>query len=277
MRDAVLQLKGIAKCYGAVRALENVDLEVHRGEVVALVGDNGAGKSTVVKIVSGALRPDEGTLLLDGAERRWESPRGAQAAGIETVYQDAGLAPHLSVSANLFLGRELRRSGIAGRLRLLDGPSMRRRARDELARLGIRIPGGDARVSRLSGGQRQAVAIGRAVVWARKVVLLDEPTNHLGVEEQEEVLGLIAELKQRGLAVVLISHTLPHVLRAADRVVTLRLGRVVSSRTAGSTTVDELVRDITGSAGAHDGAVGPPTASARHHLRMTLTDDRKGI
>jgi simple sugar transport system ATP-binding protein len=249
---SLLELREVSKRYGPVTALDGVSIELNGGEVLALVGDNGAGKSTLVKIMSGVLRPDGGELLLDGRPRRWANPREALAAGIETVYQDAGLAPHLSISANVFLGREPRRRGVLGRLGFVDGRAMRGRAHAELDRVGIRVPGGDQPVRRLSGGQRQAVAIGRAIAWARKIVLLDEPTNHLGIQEQGEVIELVQQLRRRGVGVVLISHTLPHVLELADRIVTLRLGRVVSIRDRGATEIDDLVRDMTGVTSMHD-------------------------
>jgi len=242
----LLEVNEVGKRFGSVTALEHLSLELAEGEVLGLVGDNGAGKSTLVKILAGALHPDHGEILLKGSPQRWSDPRQAVDAGIETVYQDAGLAPHLSVSANVFLGRETQRRGVLGRLGFIDHRAMRSRAAQQLEQVGIQIPAGDAIVSRLSGGQRQAVAIGRAIAWARSVLLLDEPTNHLGVKEQEEVLQLIQQLRDRGMGVIFISHTLPHVLRATDRIATLRLGRVVSIRSTAETTADDLVRDITG-------------------------------
>lgn len=242
----LLKLTDITKRYGSITALDNVSLNVTRGEVVGLVGDNGAGKSTLVKSISGLIRPDEGTIELDGVTHAWSSPADSLDAGIETVYQDMGLAAQLSVSANIFLGREIKLPGFLGKLGFLNEREMQRRSAQDVKKIGIRIPDTRASVSDLSGGQRQAVAIGRAVSWTRKLLLLDEPTNHLGVAEVEEVLRLIREVKNQGVSVILISHTLPHVLAVTDRIVVLRLGRVVAERETNETSTDDLVRDITG-------------------------------
>lgn len=238
--------EGVTKHFNNVVALEKVDFSVDAGEVVGLVGDNGAGKSTLVGILSGAYEPDSGRIFLENREVRWSSPHDALEAGIETVYQDSGIAPDLSVSANIFLGREILRKGILGRLGFLAEDDMYRRARAELQRVGIAMPGPHRTVSQLSGGQRQAVAIGRAIAWARKVILLDEPTNHLGARQAADVLGVIREAGENGLAVVFISHTLPHVLEVTDRIVVLRLGRVVADRRTSEFTHDSLLRAIAG-------------------------------
>lgn len=247
--DAKRQLyraEGVSKRYGNVVALEEVDFEVGAGEVVGLVGDNGAGKSTLVRILSGASAPDTGRLWLDGQEHHWHSPRDALAAGIETLYQDSGIAPDLTVAGNVFLGREVLRKGILGRLGFLSEAAMQAQAREHLARVGIAMPGAGRPVSKLSGGQRQAVAIGRAVAWARKVIILDEPTNHLGAQQSLEVLEVIRHARNRGLGVIFISHTLPHVLEVTDRIVVLRLGRVVADRPTSEFTHESLLKAITG-------------------------------
>ena len=179
-RRPLYAAEGITKHFNNVVALENVDFSVDAGEVVGLVGDNGAGKSTLVGILSGAYAPDSGHIFLDRRETRWSSPHDALTAGVETVYQDSGIAPDLTVAANIFLGREILRKGLLGRLGFLAEDDMYARARKELERVGIAMPGPNRTVSQLSGGQRQAVAIGRAIAWAKKVILLDEPTNHLG-------------------------------------------------------------------------------------------------
>ncbi len=236
----------VSKSYGSVEALLDVDFALHAGEVVGLVGDNGAGKSTLVKVLSGVHAPDSGTLVLEGVERRWSSPHEALAAEIETLYQDAGLAPHLSIGANVFLGREILRPGLLGRLGFMAQRRMDKAALHELAQVGIEIQGDRRTVADLSGGQRQAVAIGRAVAWARKVLLLDEPTNHLGARQALEVLEVIRKARDRGLGVVFISHTLPHVLQVCDRIVVLRLGRVVRDAPTSVFDAESLLGTITG-------------------------------
>ena len=238
--------EGVTKHFNNVVALENADFSVTAGEVVGLVGDNGAGKSTLVGILSGTYAPDAGRIFLDNREIRWSSPHDARGAGIETVYQDSGIAPDLTVAANIFLGREILKKGLLGGLGFLAEDDMYKRARKELERVGIAMPGSNRTVSQLSGGQRQAVAIGRAIAWARKVILLDEPTNHLGARQAAEVLSVIRQAGQSGLAVVFISHTLPHVLDVTDRIVVLRLGRVVADRRTSEFTHESLLKAIAG-------------------------------
>jgi simple sugar transport system ATP-binding protein len=240
------EVRGVSKKYGSVVALDNADFHVRAGEVVGLVGDNGAGKSTLVKVLSGAHKPDSGQILLDGEERKWESPRDALDAGIETLYQDSGLAPNLTVSQNVFLGREKTVGGILGSLGFLAKKEMDREAHRDLEEVGIAVPESSRSVSQLSGGQRQAVAIGRAVAWARKVIILDEPTNHLGARQASEVLQIIRAAKEKGLGVIFISHTLPHVLEVTDRIVVLRLGAVVKEAPTRDFDGDSLVGTITG-------------------------------
>lgn len=242
----VYQASGVSKNYGSVAALTGVDFHVDAGEVVGLVGDNGAGKSTLVKILSGAHRPDGGSLWLDGRQRDWASPQDALKAGIETLYQDSGLAPDLTVSANVFLGREELRPGLLGRLGFLAEKSMAEKAATQLERVGIAVPSAGRSVSQLSGGQRQAVAIGRAVAWARKVIILDEPTNHLGARQSQEVLEVIRQARRKGLGVVLVSHTLPHIFEVTDRCVVLRLGAKVADAPTTEFTPDSLVKTLTG-------------------------------
>jgi simple sugar transport system ATP-binding protein len=247
--SALLSLKHIYKRYGSVAALDDVNLSIDRGEVVGLIGDNGAGKSTIVKVTSGAILSDSGTIVFDGSECSWASPRNALEAGIETLYQDGGLAPHLSVAANLYLGREIFKGGILGRLGILSTGKMAQVARASLSEIGLSTVRAEVPVANLSGGERQAVAIARAVVWAKKLILLDEPTNHLGVKEVAEVLRLIRSVQQRGISVIMISHTLPHVMEVTDRIVVLRLGRVVSEHVTGDVTMERLVSDMTGATG----------------------------
>ena len=242
----IYEVKDVSKHYGSVVALDGASLKVHAGEVVGLVGDNGAGKSTLVKVLSGAHDADGGQLFLEGQEVRWHDPRQALDAGIETLYQESGLAPHLTVSQNVFLGREKRVKGLLGKLGFLARKEMEHDAHRDLEAVGIAVPASNRSVSQLSGGQRQAVAIGRAVSWARKVIILDEPTNHLGARQASEVLQIIKNAKAKGLGVIFISHTLPHVLEVTDRIVVLRLGKIVKDAPTELFDGDTLVSMITG-------------------------------
>ena len=244
--EVIYEVKNVSKRYGSVVALDGASLKLHAGEVIGLVGDNGAGKSTLVKVLSGAHKPDGGQIFLDGEERTWDSPRTALEAGIETLYQDSGLAPHLTVSQNVFLGRERFVKGFFGWLGFLAKKEMEHEAHRNLEEVGIAVPASNRSVSQLSGGQRQAVAIGRSVAWARKVIILDEPTNHLGARQAGEVLQIIKAAKKKGLGVIFISHTLPHVLEVTDRIVVLRLGRIVKDAPTSEFDGDTLVGTITG-------------------------------
>ncbi len=240
-----LALTGITKRFGAVLALDQVDFEVYAGEVVALVGDNGAGKSTLTKIIAGVYQPNAGTIRFAGRLAHIGSPEDASALGIATVYQDLALCDNLDVVANLFLGRE-RATGLPGGLGSLSEEEMERRTRDVLQTLSVKIPSVRRPVSDLSGGQRQSVAVSRAVLWGSQVVLLDEPTAALGVEQTAMVLRLVSQLRERGLAVVLISHNLADVFQVADRIVVLRLGRRVATFQRRKATPEQVVAAITG-------------------------------
>jgi len=242
----IYEVRHVDKSYGSVVALHDVSLGVRAGEVIGLVGDNGAGKSTLVKVLSGAHQPDTGTILLDGHEQRWRSTHQVLQAGIETLYQDSGLAPNLTVSANVFLGREIPVKGILGKLGFLADKQMDVTAHQDLESAGIGVPASNRGVSQLSGGQRQAVAIGRAVSWARKVIILDEPTNHLGARQAKEVLDVIRAAKAKGLGVIFISHTLPHILEVTDRIVVLRLGQIVRDAPTSEFDAESLLGTITG-------------------------------
>jgi simple sugar transport system ATP-binding protein len=249
-----LQAQNIVKHYGSVEALRGASFEVDSGEVVALIGDNGAGKSTLVKCLSGAEIPDSGTILIEGRQVSLDSPVTARRLGIETVYQDLAIAPDLDPAANLFLGRELRRKGLLGRLGVLDKAEMRKRASEEFARLGVTLQSIDVPIGSLSGGQRQSVAVARSVVWASKVVFMDEPTAALGVVQREKVLDVIRRVRDEGMAVVLISHNMPEVLSVSDRVEVLRLGRRVARFTAADATLEDLVGAMTGALTQEDAA-----------------------
>ncbi|CAB4677988.1 MAG: ATP-binding cassette domain-containing protein [Actinobacteria bacterium] len=251
-QKVIYEVRNVSKNYGAVVALDGASLKLHAGEVVGLVGDNGAGKSTLVKVLSGAHSPDGGQIVLDGEEKVWENPKQALEEGIETLYQDSGLAPHLTVSQNVFLGREKFVKGIFGKMGFLAKKQMEEEAQADLEAVGIAFPSANRPVSQLSGGQRQAVAIGRAVSWARKVLILDEPTNHLGARQSAEVLEVIKRAKKKGLGVIFISHTLPHVLEVTDRIVVLRLGKIVRDSPTSEYTADTLIGTITGSYGSDE-------------------------
>jgi ABC-type sugar transport system ATPase subunit len=249
----VIAARGITKRYGALTALLGVDLSIRSGEVVGLVGDNGAGKSTLVKILSGAIAPDAGEIFLDGLPTTVHSPLDARRQGIETVYQDLALAPDLTVAENLFIGRELKRHGAVTRLLgTLDRRAMNRHAREQLDRLRIRIDSVTDRADTLSGGQRQAIAVARAVAWGRRVILMDEPTAALGVEEQQKVAGLIEQVRRNGIPVLLVSHNIPQVHEICDRIVVLLHGRVVADLDKREADVEEVVMWITGAALVRD-------------------------
>jgi simple sugar transport system ATP-binding protein len=245
VRPPLLTAEGITKSYGHVTALAGADLTVHAGEVCALVGDNGAGKSTLVKILSGVEIPDGGRIVIDGAEVAFSGPLDAQAAGIATVYQDLALAPELTAAANLFLGREVLRPGLRGRLGFLDRTAMRTTAAERFAELGITLRSADVPIGSLSGGQRQSVAIARAATWADKVIFLDEPTAALGVVQTARVLELVRQVADRGLGVVLITHDMTQVCEVADRAHVLRLGRRVTTLSGDQINVTALVTAMT--------------------------------
>jgi ABC-type sugar transport system ATPase subunit len=242
----LLEARGIEKRFGRVTALREGTLELQEGEVHALVGDNGAGKSTLIKIISGVLDPDAGELLLEGSPVTIASPHDARALGIETVYQDLALAEHLDAAANLFLGREALLPRPLAWLGLLDKRAMRRRAAQELRRLKIGIPSVVQPVLSLSGGQRQAIAVARAIAWGRRIVIMDEPTAALGVRESAMVLELIKDVRNHGLSVIMISHDLPEVFAVADRITVMRLGRSLVTLRKDETSLDAIVSMMTG-------------------------------
>jgi D-xylose transport system ATP-binding protein len=249
MNDAgekpILELHGISKRFGAVQALNRVDFEVYLGEVVGLVGDNGAGKSTLVKIISGTYQADEGQYIFEGREVSVNSPRDAADLGIQTVYQDLALCDNLDVVANLYLGREEIRSIMPG-VQSIDEITMEKRAVNFIQELHVRLPSVRAKIATLSGGQRQSVAVARAVMWNSKVVLLDEPTAALGVEQTHQVKELILRLREQGLGVVVISHNLVDVFDVSDRIIVLRLGRRVATFQTHVANQEQVVAAITG-------------------------------
>jgi simple sugar transport system ATP-binding protein len=242
----ILEARGISRSFGHVRALQDADFDILPGEVVALIGDNGAGKSTMVKALTGNLELDSGQLFFDGEPVKITSPQQATHLGMEVVYQDLALAPHLNPFQNMFLGREIPRRGILGKLGFMDDKAMKAKAKAGFDDLGGTVRSMTAPVGSMSGGQRQQIAIVRAIAWAGKVVFLDEPTAALGVVQTKNVLDTIKRVRDRGIAVVLISHSMPHVLEVADRIQIMRLGTRVATLPSKGTTVEQLVGAMTG-------------------------------
>ncbi len=244
-RDPVLSVQGISKRFGGVHALENVSFDLFPGEVLALAGDNGAGKSTLIKAISGVHRPDDGQVLYKGTPVAFENPREARDLGIETIYQDLALADNLDVGANVFLGREPMRKAF-GVLPVLDRRLMRQQAREAIETLDIEIKKLNVPVRTLSGGQRQAVAIGRAIFWKAEILIMDEPTAALGVPEQRKVRALVESLKTSNVSVIFISHNLSDIFAVSDRIIVLRRGILVGERRTSETDGDEIVKLMVG-------------------------------
>ena len=245
-RSPILELKGINKRFGAVQALSEVDFEVFSDEVVGLVGDNGAGKSTLVKVLAGTYQPDSGKYIFEGREVSVHNPREASDLGIQTVYQDLALCDNLDVVANLYLGREEMQPVIPGVLNTMDEIDMEQKAQSFIKELHVNIPSIRSRIATLSGGQRQSVAVARAVMWNSKVVLLDEPTAALGVEQTRQVKDLIVRLREQGLGVVVISHNLADIFDVSDRIIVLRLGKRVANFETHVSNPEQVVAAITG-------------------------------
>jgi ABC-type sugar transport system ATPase subunit len=242
----VLKTRNIVKMFGGLVALNNVSLDLHRGEILALVGDNGAGKSTLIKIISGALTPDDGGIYINGKKVHFEAPSDAKKIGIETVYQNLALVDSLNVANNLFLGREKVFSPFGNNFRVLKHKEMERMSKKILADLGINIPNIKEQVRYLSGGQRQCIAVARAAAFGENIVLLDEPTAALGVKESRHVLDIALKLREQGISIIIITHNLEHAFRVADRFYVLRLGKKVGDKVKKETNVDEIVKMITG-------------------------------
>jgi simple sugar transport system ATP-binding protein len=253
MTQPILEAKGLSRSFGHVRALNGVDFDIYPGEVVAVIGDNGAGKSTLVKALTGNLALDEGELYFQGQRVTITSPQQAASLGMEVVYQDLALAPHLNPVQNMFLGREVPRKGLLGHLGFMDEKAMLERAKQGFAELGGTVRSMSAPIGSMSGGQRQQVAIARAISWADKVVILDEPTAALGVAQTEQVLALVRRLADRGLGVALISHNLNDVFQVADEIAVLYLGSMVAKVAVKDVTPNQVVELITtGRAGGRD-------------------------
>lgn len=246
--EPILKARGLVKRFGKVTALDHCDFDLYPGEILAVIGDNGAGKSVMIKTLSGAVQPDEGTVSLDGREVHFTSPIAAREAGIETVYQNLAMSPALSIADNMFMGRELRQPGVMGKIfRKLDRAEMERISREKLTELGLMtIQSINQAVETLSGGQRQGVAVARAVAFGSKVIIMDEPTAALGVKESRRVLELILDVKRRGLPIVLISHNMPHVFEVADRIHIHRLGKRLCVINPKDYTMSDAVAFMTG-------------------------------
>ncbi len=246
----VLAARGLWKRFGKVTALAGADFDLYPGEILAVIGDNGAGKSSLIKVLCGAYQPDSGEVYLDGAKTAFHGPHDARAKGIETVYQTLAVSPGLDISSNLYLGREIRRPGVLGKVfRLLDRKEMDDRARAEMCELGLlTIQDINQAVETLSGGQRQGVAVARSAAFATKLVIMDEPTAALGVRETRRVLDLVLSVRERGLPIILISHNMPNVFEVADRIHIMRLGRRVAVVTPQTHTMSEAVAIMTGAA-----------------------------
>ena len=243
--EPLLEVRHLSKNFGPVQALSDLSMLVRAGEVVALAGDNGAGKTTLIKAVSGVYQPSSGEILLKGQPVHFASPQEARDQGIETIYQDLALADNLTIGANIFLGREPMRRAF-GFLPVLDRARMAAAAKSTMAMLDFHVSRLDAPVSNFSGGQRQAVAIGRAVYWDAQILIMDEPTAALGVPEQRKVIQLILQLKAQGRGVIFISHNLQDIFAVADRIVVLRRGVQAGERRIAETSHDEVVRLMVG-------------------------------
>jgi ABC-type sugar transport system ATPase subunit len=242
----LLRLENVTKNFGAIEALRGVSFQVNRGEVVALLGDNGAGKSTLIKCISGVYQAEEGDVFFRGERTRFTRPIDALAKGIETIYQDLALAQNLDVPANIFLGREMKLRYFGGLVRMLDEKQMLKESKTALDSLQIHFPNLSQPIESLSGGQRQAVAIARAVYWDARLMIMDEPTNNLGVPEQQKVLELIRKLRDQGVPVILITHTLPDVFAVTDRITVMHRGRKVTEKRTVETSTEELVHYMVG-------------------------------
>lgn len=255
--DALLSAVNLTKRFGGLTAVDHMSLDIRPGEVVGLLGDNGAGKSTFIKMISGVYPADDGEIIFDGQKMSFAGPRDARDRGIETIYQDLALAENLDVGANIFLGREIKKPFIGNLISTVDRKKMLVEAAKILKRLDIQIPSLTQHIRNLSGGQRQAVAIARTIYWNAKMVIMDEPTAALGVSEQRKVLTLVRTLAEQGVPVLLISHNMQDVFAVADRIVVMRRGKKVGELFAHNTTPDEVVSLMVGAEAVHEMGVIP--------------------
>lgn len=244
--EPLLSVKNLTKRFGGLVAVNRVSLDVHPGEVIGLVGDNGAGKSTLIKMISGVYQPNEGEIYFDGKLVHIANPSQARDMGIETIYQDLALAGNLHMSANIFLGRERKKRYLGGIIRVLDEKFMLQESQKLLETLDVHIPSVTSRIEYLSGGQRQAVAIARALYWDARLMIMDEPTNNLGVSEQAKVLDLIRRLRDQGVPVIVISHTIRDIFAVSDRIVVLHRGHKVADKRPQDTSTEEIIQYIMG-------------------------------
>jgi ABC-type sugar transport system, ATPase component len=255
--DALLHVENLVKKFGGLTAVDQMSLDIFKGEVVGLLGDNGAGKSTFIKMVSGVYLPDEGEIYFDNQKMEFNGPREARDKGIETIYQDLALAENLDIGSNIFLGREMKKAWLGGIIHTLDRAKMRDASSKVLDRLDIHVQSMSQQVRNLSGGQRQTVAIARSIYWDAKMMIMDEPTAALGVTEQRKVLTLVRTLAEQGIPVILISHNMQDVFAVADRIVVMRRGKKVGELLADKTTPDEVVSLMVGAEAVHEMGVIP--------------------
>jgi ABC-type sugar transport system ATPase subunit len=255
--EPILRAENLTKRFGGLVAVDNASMEINAGEVVGLVGDNGAGKSTFIKMISGVYQPDGGEIYFAGKKVVFSGPRDARDLGIETIYQDLALAENLDVGSNIFLGREMKKNFIGALVQTLDRQKMKDESAKVLDRLDIQMPSLTQQIRNLSGGQRQSVAIARSIYWNAKVMIMDEPTAALGVAEQRKVLTLVRTLSDQGVPVIIISHNMQDVFAVADRIVILRRGKKVGERVASQTTPDEIVSLMVGAEAVHEMGVIP--------------------
>ena len=255
--EPMLRAVELTKRFGGLVAVDKVSVDIFPGEVVGLVGDNGAGKSTFIKMISGVYQPDGGEIYFEGTNVTFSGPRDARDLGVETIYQDLALAENLDVGSNIFLGREIKKPYLGGIIHTLDRRKMREESAGALDRLDIHVPSLTQQIRNLSGGQRQAVAIARSIYWNAKLMIMDEPTAALGVSEQRKVLTLVRTLSGQGIPVIIISHNMQDVFAVADRIVIMRRGKKVGERVAAQTTPDEIVSLMVGAEAVHEMGVIP--------------------
>jgi ABC-type sugar transport system ATPase subunit len=263
--EPILRAVDLTKRFGGLVAVNKVSLDIFEGEAVGLVGDNGAGKSTFIKMISGVYDPDDGEIFFAGQKVVFSGPRMARDLGIETIYQDLALAENLDVGSNIFLGREVKRPYLGGLVHTLDRKKMTDESVQVLDRLDIHIPSLKQQIRNLSGGQRQTVAIARSIYWNAKVMIMDEPTAALGVSEQRKVLTLVRTLCAQGVPVIIISHNMQDVFAVADRIVVMRRGKKVGERIAAETTPDEIVSLMVGAEAVHEMGVIPKPINGMNH------------